>query len=152
LGYDVARTGTEIGVDLVKAYARTIDYRNGEVPLQEVIWYLITGRAAVKFDDREFGNVRAPTFMRWDNKGPGATDPTPVGEPAIPDFTTVWNKTPPVGNTKPESDRIQMMRDAFLSLSGIISEKKAVDWALLEARQKEDAHAAHPGHLLVRRR
>jgi len=130
---------TEIGVDLAKVYTRNIDYRGGEAPVQEVIWYLITGRAGVKIDYREFGNLPAPAFIRWDNKGAGATDPQRIGSDVLPSFTTVWNKTPPVGTSKPETERIQLMRDALLSLSGSMSEKKAVDSALLEARQKEDA-------------
>jgi hypothetical protein len=131
--------GTEIGVDLSRFYTRDIDYRGGEAPIQVAIWYLITGRAGVKFDYREFGNLRAPAFIGWDNKGPRAADPQIIGATALADFTAVWNKTPPVGTTKPEADRIQLMRDALLSLSGIMSEKKAVDSALLEARQKDDA-------------
>ena len=63
--------GTEIGFDLTKVYTRNIDYRNGETPVQEVIWYLISGTAGVKTDNREYGNLPAPAFIRWDNKGPG---------------------------------------------------------------------------------
>ena len=48
-------------------------------------------------------------------------------------------QTPPAGTTQPEKENIQLMRDALLSLSGIMSEKKAVDSALVEARQKDDA-------------
>jgi hypothetical protein len=131
--------GTEIGVDLAKVYTRSTDYRNGEAPLQQVIWHLITGRAGVKYENREFGNVPAPAFISWDNKGPGAGNPTPIGSKDLPDFKTVWTKAPPAGATKAEADRVQLMRDALLSLSGMMSEKKAVDTALLEARQKEEA-------------
>jgi hypothetical protein len=128
---------TEIGVDLSNVYTRNIDYHD-EAPLQEVICYLITGRAGIKIDYREFGNLPAPAFIQWDNKGP-APVPQPVLPSVLPAFTTVWNKTPPAGATKPEAERIQLMRDALLSLSGLMSEKKAVDSALLEARQKDDA-------------
>jgi hypothetical protein len=128
---------TEIGVDLTKVYTRGIDYHNEE-PLQEVVWYLIKGRAGVKIDYREFSNLPAPAFIQWDNKGP-APVPQPVLPTVLPIFTTVWNKTPPAGATKPEAEQIQLMRDALLSLSGLMSEKKAVDSALLEARQKDDA-------------
>ncbi len=131
--------GTEIGVDLFKFYAGDIDYRAGEPPIQEAMWYLITGRAGIKFDAGEYGDLPAPAFIRWDNKGPRATDPQRVAPTALPGLTTAWNKTPPAGTSKADTDRIQLMRDALLSLSGIMSEKKAVDSALLEARQREDA-------------
>jgi hypothetical protein len=133
---------TEIGVDLTKVYTRDIDYRSGEAPVQEVIWYLISGRAGVKIDYREFGNLPAPSFIRWDNKGPRPL-PQPVLPSVLPTFTTVWNKTPPVGASKPEAERIQLMRDALLSLYGSMSEKKAVDSALLEARQRDDSPMLH---------
>ena len=130
---------TEVGVDLLEYYTRTIDYHTGEAPVQEAYLTVLKGKAGLKFDYREFPDVAAPAVVHWDNKGVGTSDPQPIAPRAMPTVTALWSKTPPAGATQPQKDGIQRMRDALASLSGLMSEKKAVDSALLEARHSDDS-------------
>jgi hypothetical protein len=130
---------TEIGVDLFQVYTSDVNYRDGEAPLQQVYLYLLSGRAGVKIDYHEYGNLPAPAFIYWDNKGKGASEPKAIARQAMPSVLAVWSKTPPVGATPQEKEPIALMREALDKLSQVMTEKKAPEGALLEARQAVDS-------------
>ena len=130
---------TEIGVDLFQVYTSDVNYRDGEAPLQQVYLNLLSGRAGVKIDYHEYGNLPAPAVIYWDNKGKGASEPQAIARQAMPSVLAVWSKNPPVGATPQEKEPIALMREALDKLSQVMTEKKAPEGALLEARQAVDS-------------
>ena len=129
---------TEVGVDLLQGYTADTNYRDGEPPLQELYLTVLAGRASIKIESREYSNKPAPVVAHWDNKGKGASEPQPIDPRAMSFVRIVWSQSPPVGATQQEQDTIAKMREALNSLSLLMTEKKAVDATLLEARQKDE--------------
>ena len=122
---------TEIGVDLIKAYTPNIDYRGGEKPLEAVYLAVLTGKAGVVVESREYPALTAPVALYWDNKGPGVSEPIrrlPQEE------WDKWGKSPPPGATQAEMDVIAQMREALDKVSRNLTDKKAVETALQESR------------------
>ena len=126
---------TEVGVDLLHAYTANINYRDGEKPLTLLNLTVLNGKAGLVVEAREFPHLTAPIAVSWDNKGSGIPEPRrpPREELAI------WDKAPPAGATQPERDLIAHMREALDKISLNMVGNKAVNTALLEARQSPDS-------------
>jgi hypothetical protein len=81
--------GTEVGVDLQKAYTRDVNYRDGEDPKVECYLMVLQGRAQLKIDYEQFPLERG-NLVLWDNKSGQHSPPTPV-DPNLP----IWKRPPP---------------------------------------------------------
>ncbi len=122
---------TEIGVDLIKAYTPNINYRDGERPLEALYLAVLTGKAGVVVEPREYPELTAPVALYWDNKGPGVSEPIR----RLPrEEWDKWGKTPPPGASQGEKDIIAQMREALDKVSLNMTDKKAVETALQESR------------------
>ncbi|HVS34873.1 MAG TPA: serine/threonine-protein kinase [Gemmataceae bacterium] len=124
---------TEVGVALMQTYFGDI-YYSDEAPLRSLDLYVFSGRAGVKINSREYSNLTPRAHVLWDNKGRGATEPLPVLMNDWPLVQAVWSKTPRVGTSQEQCDVIASMREALDSLSLLMTDKKTVEDALLQAR------------------
>jgi hypothetical protein len=80
--------GTEIGVDIARAYTQGINYLDGEEPLTEFHFMLLRGKAALKVDYDTFA-LDEPSALMWDNhRGRQGPRPFPADAP-------IWRKPPP---------------------------------------------------------
>jgi hypothetical protein len=139
---------TEAGVDLLQGYTGDINYRAGESPLQEVYLDLLSGRADIRIDSREFANKPAPLVVHWDNKGPGASPPQPIKAQDVPAVDAVWRKSPPAGATDAERSAIQGMVGALDGLAMVMT-NRPVETALGQALGGQEARDNIPLRLLA---
>ncbi len=124
--------GSEAAIDYFKAYTRDIDYAGGEEPRAELYLCIIQGTAGVTIDSyHEYPNLKeppGPAIFSWDNKGSGARGPVRLDK-RPPAFTKDVPMTP----------QAKAMRVALQELSMQLTQKKALDVALLEGREKGPA-------------
>jgi hypothetical protein len=81
--------GTEVALDLIKAYTRDINYLDGEDPRMELYFMLLRGRAQLKIDYESY-TLDQPSGMKWDNKSGRRVGPLP-----FPPDMPIWRKPPP---------------------------------------------------------
>ena len=126
---------TEVGVDLLQAYTPGIDYRD-EKPLEALHLAVLSGRAGVATEARDFPSLKAPIALFWDNKGTGIPEPV---RRLPPEEWDKWAKNPPPASNEAEKKIVQDMREALDKVSLNMTDKKAVETALTESRQTSDS-------------
>ncbi|HVS37663.1 MAG TPA: hypothetical protein VMS17_19025 [Gemmataceae bacterium] len=135
------RGEAEVGVDLIQTYDGDVNY-NDEPPLRALDLVVLSGAVGFKManTDNRPATVLAPRgFVLWNNKSGVAIGPQPVLQPDWPAVQLVWSKAPPVGASQEERDAIAQMREALDNLSMLMTDKKTVEDALLEARPEKAA-------------
>jgi hypothetical protein len=128
--------GTEIGVDLIKAYTQDINYLDGEEPRAELYLVVLRGKASVRIDAYHHSNLKGPpggAVFAWDNKGSGAHGPLLVEQ--IP--PTWWSKV------APSTPVAKPMTIALQELSRRMVGKTSPSVVLEEMRQAEEAKEAN---------
>ncbi len=117
---------TEVVVDLVQRYTGDIRWQEGEEPYAEVFLGFIAGKGALKADyvTRSSLGMPGPAFTIWNNKGRGMPEFTRLEKPFAE-----WDKAPFASKQADEMIR------AAEELSKRMTEKKAVDVALMEGLQ-----------------
>jgi hypothetical protein len=121
--------GTEVGVDLIRAYTPDTKYREGEGPEVNANLCVTRGHAGLKIDTFHYSNLQAPpgpALFLWDNVGPGGSGPQPLE--AVP---PAWLKDPP------KTDVARDMGLALQEQSGRMVGTNPIEVALLEGLQVE---------------
>src|SRR5207253_482370 len=119
---------TEVGVEIVREYPIDRDYTN-EDPQTTLHLCVLRGKAGLKYDTYHYRSLEAPpgpAEMSWNNTGAGTTGPNTLKEePAH------WKKTTPTTKWAEE------MNQTLEGLSKRMFGNKALDVALIEARQSD---------------
>jgi hypothetical protein len=129
--------GTEVGVDLIKAYTPDSDPKKGEEPRAELYLCVLSGEAELQVDAFHTHSLEAPpgpAVVTWNNFAARARGPV-----RLPQVPPVWDKDPP------RTDVAKRMNAALTGLAGRLAGKKPVAVALREERERDSG----PSRLLA---
>jgi hypothetical protein len=124
--------GAEVGVDLFKHFTRDINFRANEEPRAELYLCMIEGEAEFRpdaFQSHQLAAAPGPALFLWDNFTRGH------GPRRLRELPPIWSKLPP------DTDVARPMTAALKGLASRLESPKAVDVALKEGVEKDDAPA-----------
>lgn len=132
---------TEVGMDLIKAYTRDIDYERGEEPRAELYLSVLKGQVSLRiypYNDPQ--HLHAPpgdALVTWDNMGTG------VQTVPVRDRRPVWDKTPPRPRDPDRAREVEKMTEALVRMS------KLMVTPPLQVRVEEELNSTYPANRLL---